>query len=183
MRLGAGALAGAVGVIAWLAPAQALAHGPVPPGVHIDPGSPANKQYQIPIPAARQETSGSTGSGNASSPPLFGVGITSGSVASSGGGTTSHARATTSSAEHQSSHPSQAQSDGRSPSGRTRRRAPRPAASSSGRRGAANAPVSAYEKAGQPGSNSWLPLVLGGALVLILGGGGGLGLRRRYLQG
>ncbi len=47
-------------------------------GVHVDPGSPAGKQYAIPIPSARSETSGragSSGSGS-SNPPLFGVGVT-----------------------------------------------------------------------------------------------------------
>src|SRR3954469_21205866 len=56
------------------------------PGVHADPGSPAGKEYVIPLEGARREASGGGGSagsqsgggggGSAASPaPLFGAGI------------------------------------------------------------------------------------------------------------
>src|ERR1700751_869920 len=105
MKARAAAVIGASVMTAALNPGQALANGGPPPGVHVDPGSPAGKQYQIPIPAARQETSGSTGSANSdgSNPPLFGGGPpapppsgTSTSTPGSGPRTSSsHARTTT----------------------------------------------------------------------------------------
>lgn len=42
-----------------------------PPGVHVDPGSPAAKEYSIPLSTARGQPSGSSSSGQ-----LFGNGIT-----------------------------------------------------------------------------------------------------------
>src|ERR1700760_2092560 len=69
-------------------------------GVHVDPGSPAGKQYAIPIPSARSETSGQkAGSGSGSTnPPLFGVGVTpSAGAAIAAGASGSTARAGSSS--------------------------------------------------------------------------------------
>jgi hypothetical protein len=68
--------------------------------VHVDPGSPAGKEYAIPLESARREGAGGgaqgsgdksgTGSGNkgasGSSPPLFGAGISQAKRHSSGGG-------------------------------------------------------------------------------------------------
>jgi hypothetical protein len=56
----------------------AQARGELEPGVHIDPGSPAAKQYALPLNEARQtgqHSSGATGSSGA----LFGAGIKPGS--------------------------------------------------------------------------------------------------------
>lgn len=168
MRARASAAVGAVLVTACVGATPAVAGVPVPPGVHVDPGSPAGKQYQIPIPAARQETSGSKGSGNSESanPPLFGVGISSPTNGSKRGPAVSGRTRARS---------------GRKSANQSVRRARRPTA----RRTARFAPASSFaasDKANQAGTNSWVPLVAGGALVLILGGGGGLGLRRRYAR-
>ncbi len=50
------------------------------PGVHTDPGSPAGKEYVIPLAGARREAAGGGnssggGGGGANSGPLFGAGI------------------------------------------------------------------------------------------------------------
>jgi hypothetical protein len=165
MRAHASAAVGAVLVSACVAATPAAGQVPVPTGVHVDPGSPAGKQYQIPIPAARQGTSGSSGSGNSASanPPLFGVGIRSPTSGSTGGGTDSgqtRARSGRRSVVHK-------------PTRSAPRRRPRSSPASS---------FAASDKANQAGSSSWVPLVAGGGLVLLLGGGGGLGLRRRYVR-
>jgi hypothetical protein len=65
------AAATALAVAALGTPAAAT-----PPGVHVDPNSPAGKEYAIPLAAARDLGGGSGGSnGPAASRPLFGAGI------------------------------------------------------------------------------------------------------------
>jgi hypothetical protein len=169
---------GAVAVAACLAATPAIAKGPVPPGVHIDPGSPAGKQYQIPIPAARQETSGATGSGSGASanPPLFGVGVNS-PASGSTGGRVAPRRARNATAKRKTARRNTVRgkaAPARTVRSGTRSRRDVPTSSSG--------PSTRVEKASQVGSNGWVPLVAGGGLVLLLGGGGGLGLRRRYLR-
>jgi hypothetical protein len=168
MRAHASAAVGAVLVSACIAATPAAGHVPVPTGVHVDPGSPAGKQYQIPIPAARQETSGSSGSGSSANgnPPLFGVGITSPASGSTAGGSASGRT------QARSGRRSAARSV-RTATRSTSRRTPRPSAASS---------LAASDRTTQAGTSSWVPLVAGGGLVLVLGGGGGLGLRRRYVR-
>src|SRR5271168_4320784 len=56
-----------------LSPTAAQADTGLEPGVHVDPGSPAAKEYAIPLGQARQI--GAEGSSDGSSPPLFGAGI------------------------------------------------------------------------------------------------------------
>lgn len=153
-------------------PGGALAKG-LPPGVHIDPGSPAGKQYQIPVASARSFAAGQKGSDSGANPPLFGVGVTparapappaAGAAAGSGSGTTAAggSRATRGSAARRSTH-------------RPRHRHPGPAATD----GSLTPGLRATRAdTSQPGGEGWLPLVAGGALVLLVAGGGGLGLRR-----
>src|SRR5207344_331323 len=51
--------------LAILAPQTALASGPtLQPGVHVDPGSPAGKEYQIPVVGARSEGAGGGSAGS-----------------------------------------------------------------------------------------------------------------------
>ena len=135
-----------------------------PPGVHVDPNSPAGRQYAFPISSARSETAGQTGSQAGSNAPAFGVGITpSGSSASS---TSPTARARVTRPAHR----------------RTRRRTKLAASQTSGGptsgSGGGSLPVSA-STASTAGSGGWVALVIGGALVLVLGGAGGFALRRR----
>jgi hypothetical protein len=75
------ALTACLGVLAAL-PAPAAA---VEPGVHVDPGSPAGKEYALPLDQARREAGGSgiggsndpssSGSGKGGGSQLFGEGI------------------------------------------------------------------------------------------------------------
>jgi hypothetical protein len=162
-----------VASLAILAPQAALASAPtLQPGVHIDPGSPAGKQYQIPIVGARSETAGggSTGSAN---PPLFGAGLTPAS--------TSTATSTTSSSTSSSTHKASSAS-ARSHAARARHRHSGSGASlvaSSSPADSPYSPVVSPASTGGAGTNGWIALVAGGVLVLALGGGGGLALRRR----
>ena len=73
----------AVALFVWLSSTAAWASSPTS-GVHTDPGSPAGKQYVLPISSARGETSG--GQSGSSSPPLFGAGVTPGASAASSAG-------------------------------------------------------------------------------------------------
>jgi hypothetical protein len=56
-------------------------------GVHVDPNSPAGKEYALPLDSARREASGGASSGSSSgdSAPLFGAGISRGGGSSGGG--------------------------------------------------------------------------------------------------
>jgi len=68
-------MAGALTVLAMsCSTASAQAGTGLEPGVHIDPGSPAAKEYALPLNQARQTGSQSSARGS-SSGPLFGAGI------------------------------------------------------------------------------------------------------------
>jgi hypothetical protein len=142
-------------------------------GVHVDPGSPAGKQYAIPIPSARSEAAGQTGgSGSGSSnPPLFGVGVTPGGVAA--GAAASVGGSATGAGTGKGTPRTRAA--GRSRSGSTGAgSASHSAGSETGRQIAARRTA----ESNSVGGTSWLPLLGGGALVLLVGGGGGFFLRR-----
>lgn len=136
-----------------------------PPGVHVDSGSPAAKQYALPIPTARTELGGgssSQGGGSqnpgASAPqngPLFGRGITSPSTPAS----------------PRKRHPGR-RSHRHDPRAHPKAAVPVPSV-------AIPASFSGTRPASGDGGNAWLALIGGGLLVLLLGGGGGLALRRR----
>ena len=166
----------AFGVCAPGAVGPALAASPkLEPGVHVDPGSPAGKQYQIPISSARSEAAGGAGGTNGTA-PAFGVGITSGG---SGPGSGSSGGAAAGSAHHARSGAT---------AGRNRHRAA--SAGSAGSTAAAvtgaansNADLTGVpSSSGEGGSGAWPVLAAGGLLVLVIGGGGGLALRRRALR-
>lgn len=152
-------------LVGALVPAQAVAGSTqLPPGVHVDPGSPAGKEYSIPTTDARSQAAGTQPPGpGQQKPPAFGAGVT---PSSTGG----------------ASHPSSG--------GNGHTSAQRPA--TSGSRGTRprlqhrNRPIlapSSYQRSavgsGGAGGNAWLALAGGGGLVLVLGGAGGLALRRR----
>ena len=59
----------ALTLLVWATPSRALE-----PGVHADPGSPAEKEYVLPLNQARG-TGGEASSPHSSSPHLFGAGI------------------------------------------------------------------------------------------------------------
>jgi hypothetical protein len=157
-------------VLLLLAPAGALAA--TQPGVHVDPGSPASHQYQIPIPAARSEAAGQSAAGTAAqSAPAFGVGITSShrpaaaDASSSPTSETAAPPATTHVAKPRRRHPVRP----------TSRRHHATAAAMP----ASPPPPPSEAVTTSSGSSGWVALVLGGALVLVLGGAGGFALRRR----
>ena len=62
-------------------------------GVHVDPNSPAGKEYALPLDSARREARGgaTSGGGSGDSAPLFGVGISERGGSSSGEGTSGSA--------------------------------------------------------------------------------------------
>jgi hypothetical protein len=154
-------ICGALAVLAVCLSATPAAATPgVEPGVHVDPGSPAEKEYVLPLNQARQ-TGGGRSSGRSSTAPLFGAGVT---PPRGGGGSTA--------------------GSGSSPSSSAGARTP------AARRGAASgkgvprpAPLPSVvlrttrSQGSSGGSGSLLALLGGGLAILLLGGFGGTVLR------
>lgn len=144
----------------------------LPPGVHVDPGSPAAKEYQIPLGAARGNGQATSSGSN----QLFGAGITR----QSGGGGPSAPR--TAGAAHTSANHAPA-----APAGAAARRHGRPATRKRG--GGSNrlviarpasAPSPARAIGTDAGAGIGITWMLGAAVVvLVLGGLGGAMLARR----
>lgn len=156
MRLRAATLAAAMVLVGQNSVALAAQ-----PGVHVDPGSPAGKQYAIPVASARSEAAGQTGSNVSENPPAFGVGITPSPTAPTRHGTSGLS-------------PRRASSETSS----KRRHANNASGGSAGPNSQSPTPPGAIQ-ASTTGGSGWLALVLGGMLVLLIGGAGGLLLRRR----
>jgi hypothetical protein len=128
------------------------------PGVHVDPGSPAAKEYVIPLGQARQIGAG--GSSDGSSPPLFGAGI---GPRGPGGSSHSHSGAgRTSGAANASGSGS----------------ASKPSSTGIAGRESLPSSVLASSSRASGDSGSLLALLAGGVAILILGGLGGAMLRR-----
>lgn len=164
-----------VGVIAaavtLLLPGSALASG-TPSGVHVDPGSPAGKEYQLPVSSARGEASGTSGSSNV---PLFGSGITPSGPSGTGGATSSTGSSAAASGTRPRTSPTH--------KGAAARRAHAVTAGvTSASRPAVSVTPSPAITSSSAGGSGWLALVGGGAAVLVLGGGGGFLVRRRVLH-
>ena len=136
------------------------------PGVHVDPGSPAAKQYALPLNQAREIGRSGAGQAAGTSPSLFGAGI---------GSAGSHRAAVT--AEGAGSHAREGAG-----SGVREERHRRSRESSPFSRGtpAASIDASRLGIAAQAGSGdgSLLALLGGGVAVLLLGGAGGVAIRR-----
>jgi hypothetical protein len=186
--IGASLLAGVL-----LLPGVAMASGP-PSGVHVDPGSPAGKQYGFPVTSARGETSGSgknsskhgsgSGGGN-SNPPLFGAGVsphatstqttTTSSTATS---TTATTATTTAAAKASAAAAAHKRARHRKQAAAATHTTPKPPPSKpvSASLASQRAPSAASTHAG---SSAWIALVGGGLLVLVVGTGAGLALKRR----
>ena len=163
-----------IGLVALVTSPAALAARPsLQSGVHVDPGSPAGKEYQIPLSGARNETAGGAQSGSGN-PPLFGVGVTPGGP--SAGASDGAPAATSDSGLARSAH------HGSRSRARVIESSVSPAAQSQSLP-AVGSPAVATTSSGGPGGSGWIPLVGGGLLVLVLGGGGGLVLRQRALRG
>jgi hypothetical protein len=130
----------------------ASASGGLEPGVHVDPGSPAAKEYALPLNQARR-TGAAPGSSETAAGALFGAGIKP-----PGGGTGGPSRT-------HSAH-----------GGASSQAAPGDASSSSPQLSAAVLRA-ANGAGGGGGDGSLLALIGGGVAILILGGFGGTVLR------
>lgn len=176
--------------------AAAPGAGALEPGVHVDPGSPAGKEYAFPLDRARRDAGGSSrvhGRGHSkpgsrqsdsTTPGLFGQGITPGGPRGPGGGT---AGASPASAHATTGNSGQPGSRGHAATGssRTARGASTAPGSSSGQQGGAAArepALSDIRAAAETGDGSLLTSPVGLAVVL-LAVGGGLGLAARRLGG
>jgi hypothetical protein len=156
--MGGGEVRAKVGVVAvalsWIVSCPNAASA-LEPGVHVDPGSPAAKEYALPLNQARQTGAPSQSSAEA---PLFGAGIkppgSGGSAGGSGG-----------------------RGDTRSSPGGGVSATNGPAASA--QQPALTQAILRAARAGGSGSGdgSTLALVGGGVAILVLGGFGGTVLR------
>jgi hypothetical protein len=150
-------------------------------GVHVDPGSPAGKQYAFPVSSARSEAAGNSGSGSgsggsgSSNPPLFGAGASAGGSGSGGSG--SGGSGSSSGATHHSTSASHAKSVGAG--GRKRQSFVTPDPAQVAINAAAPLGSAVEPPRAVTGGSAWVPLTIGGVLVLVLGGGIGVAMRRR----
>jgi hypothetical protein len=88
-------------LVALSAPALAFGSGaPVQPGVHVDPGSPAAKEYAVPLGSAR----GASTPNGPGSEKLFGSGITPGAASTPSAGSTAPPASTPVHADSQRHH-------------------------------------------------------------------------------
>jgi hypothetical protein len=136
------------------------------PGVHVDPGSPAAKQYALPLNQAREIGHSGAGPAAGTSPSLFGAGI---------GAARSHRAAVT--AAGAGLHAREGAGSGVREERHRRSREGSPFS-----RGTPTASLDAshLDIAAQAGSGdgSLLALLGGGVAVLLLGGAGGVAMRR-----
>jgi hypothetical protein len=156
------------------------------PGVHVDPGSPAAKQYALPLTQARTTGSGATsapkhmaGTTHArathSEPALFGAGIAPGHSAS----TSARTHASRSGVERRGGSRERRRAGAHSRHGpaMTTRRAASPASSAQAAAPAGYANASAHAPGG---SDTLLALLGGGVAVLLVGALGGVILRQSH---
>jgi hypothetical protein len=139
-----------VAVALGCAPASALAATGLEPGVHVDPGSPAAKQYALPLNQARQTGGGASTSSGSAAP--FGAGIKP-----PGSGGPGHAAGG-------SSHGAHREATGATSSDTV---SPVPAIVRA-----------ANSRASSGGDGSLLALLGGGVVILVLGAFGGTLMRR-----
>ena len=152
----------AIGCLAVPAPALGLE-----PGVHADPGSPAAKQYSLPLNQARQTGAGPTGHEGSSANVPFGAGIKppgAGGSSHSGTGGSSHSGA------------GAGQTVGRGALGPN-------TANAAGRQATLPSVVlraSISQASSTGGDDSTLALLGGAVTILVLGGFGGIIMRRNH---
>jgi hypothetical protein len=146
-----GALA-ALALSCLVVPAPALG---LEPGVHADPGSPAAKQYSLPLNQARQTGTGSAGHAGSSANVPFGAGI---KPPGTGG----------------SSHPGAGGGQTADRSGTSRSNA----TNTAGRQSMLPSAVLRASSSQAGGDDSTLALLGGAVAILILGGFGGILMRR-----
>jgi hypothetical protein len=133
------------------------------PGVHVDPGSPAAKEYALPLNQARQ-TGGVSSRESSPEAALFGAGIKPTGSGGSGSGGSPRAGSGSHGAGATGRHPVSGASSGNGPSP-----------------GSAALPAAvvraARDQGSSGGSGSLLALLGGGIAILVLGGFGGTVLR------
>jgi hypothetical protein len=151
-------------MLTWgLSAAAAQAATGLEPGVHVDPGSPAAKEYALPLNQARQTGAGASSS-STSSGPLFGAGI---KPPGAGG------------SSHSGSGSGTAKATGRGgaagPNG----------ANTAARLSALPSALlrASSSQASSGGGGSILALLGGGVAILVLGGLGGMILKRSRHSG
>ncbi len=131
------------------------------PGVHADPGSPAAKEYALPLNQARQAGERAGSHASSGSTALFGAGIKPpGSGGSSGSGASGRA---------------DARAGGAQPSAHRNTSGPAPSNQGSSVPAIMRA---ARSQASSSGSGSLLTLLGGGVAILVLGAFGGTVMRR-----
>lgn len=133
------------------------------PGVHVDPGSPAAKEYALPLNQARQTGAGSTPTASSETP--FGAGIKPpGSGGTGGSGSASHGGSSPGRVASRSSGRSSPESRSHDPVGTAPTLPP--------------AVLRAVESQGSSGGGSLAALIGGGVAILVLGAFGGTVLRQ-----
>lgn len=179
-------LAGLVASLTLALPASALAGGSLSPGVHLDPGSPAAKEYALPLATARgaPADTGSTGA-------LFGKGITTSApppapapaepVDSAPSAPPEPSTSTVTTGSIRRSPPA-----GSGPPHRRRHRgdtpltSPAPAATTPTIRSTGHTAAPSATRILHPGpGQGWLLMLVAGGAVLGLGGGGAFLIQRR----
>ncbi len=133
------------------------------PGVHVDPGTPAAKQYALPLSQAREMGRGGAGAGASSS--LFGAGI---------GSARSH-HAAVAAKDAGSNARGGAGSDAREEPHRRSRESSPSSQSTLASLDASHLDIATHEGSGD---GSLLALLGGAIAVLLLGGSGGVAIRR-----
>jgi len=174
--------------VVLLLPSGALADSGPGSGVHVDPGSPSGKQYGFPVTSARGETSGSGKSsgrhsagkqgaganagGGDTNPPLFGSGVSPHTTSTQ---TTTTPPATTSTPTTTTVHKQRVHRRKHVAAVSHITTTPPPA------NAVLASPASHVVRSASTGagSSAWIALVGGGLLVLVVGTGAGLALKRR----
>jgi hypothetical protein len=153
-------LLGALAVLAVsLSAAPAQAATGLEPGVHVDPGSPAAKEYSLPLNQARQTGAVATGNEGSSAGAPFGAGI---HPPGSGG----------------SSHPGSGAHNIREPAPRAGSGQPTAGAPATSAAISALALREASARSTSKGDGSLLTLIGGAVAILIVGAFGGTLMRR-----
>ncbi len=161
--------------VALICPSMSLAAKPAqaPPGVHIDPGSPAAKQYAIPLTTARGGPTGSSGSGT-----LFGGGISRAPSTSTATGDGS----STATSAGAGSKPAGARRPGRARRGAAQsgtQRSSRASASTPASTSASSTPPAAAKVLRSGSSSGLVWMLIAAAVIMILGAAGSFALTSR----
>jgi hypothetical protein len=165
-------------------PGVAMADSGPGSGVHVDPGSPAGKQYGFPVSSARGETSGKHNSAGNAGSQLFGAGVSPHKTSTHTATTSTNTTSTSTTATTTTTAPKAKVAAVAAHKKRAKHRKQVAVVSHSTSTPPPAKPVSAslassHVASTTGGSSAWIALVGGGLLVLVLGTGAGLALKRR----